>query len=202
VLLTKTGGSANGPPLVLLHDRDGDYVDLQPFADALGDHYHTFLVRAARTQMAEIEALGYFWFFESAPGRPDISTFGDALFQVEALALELENSSGRKLTLFGQGQGGVLALTMALIWPEIVGAVAVLDAGLPDNLSEFPIDLKKDCDVSVLLARLDQSLEPWEQHAGRTAADLRRRGARVDLVSDPPNGVEGAVCDWLAGSFG
>lgn len=202
VLLTKTGGSANRPPLVLLHDRNGDYVDLQPYADALGDHYHTCLVRAARTQVADIEVLGYFWYIESAPGHPEISTFGDALFQVEALALELEKTTGRKLTFVGKGQGGVLALTMALIWPEIVGAVAAVDAGLPDNIAEFPIDTKNVGEVSVLLARVDQSLGEWERQAGRTAADLRRRGARVDLVSDPPNGAEGAVCDWLAGSFG
>ena len=199
VLLTKTGGAANGPPLVLLHDRNGDYVDLQRYVDALGDHYHTCLVRAARTQMIDIEVLGYFWYIESSPGHPEMSTFGDALFQVEALGLELEKSGGQKLTLFGQGQGGVLALTMALIWPEIVGAAVAIDAGLPDSLSEFPVDLKEACDVSVLLVRLNQSLDDWEQQAGRTTADLRERGAQVDLESDSPGGAEKAVCDWLIG---
>lgn len=199
VLLTKTGGLPKGPTLVLLHDRNGDYLDLQPYADALSHHYRTCLARAARTQMIEIEVLGHFWFVETAPGLPEVSTFGDALFQVEALALELEKSSGRKLALFGQGQGGVLALTMALIWPEIVGAVVALDAGLPGNISEFPVDLKEVCDVSVLLARLNQSLDPWEQDAITTAAELRAHGATVELVSDSPSGTESAVCQWLIG---
>ncbi len=201
VLLTKTGGSASGPPLVLLHDRDGDYADLQPYADALGERFRTCLARAARTQMVDIEVLGYFWYIESAPGHPEISTFGDALFQVEALALELEKTTGQKLTFIGKGQGGVLALMMALIWPEIVGAVVAVDAGLPGNIAEVPVDLKDIGDVAVLLARADQPLDDWQPQASSAAADLRARGARVELVSDSQGGTEKAVSDWLMRSF-
>jgi pimeloyl-ACP methyl ester carboxylesterase len=76
-----------------------------------------------------------YWYIEK-DGAPEPSTFGDALVQVERALLEADPPVD---LLLGKGQGGVLALCLARLWPERIAAVATLDARLSNDVLRLPL---------------------------------------------------------------
>jgi pimeloyl-ACP methyl ester carboxylesterase len=142
VLLTRRRGPETATPFLVLHDRWGMLEDAEKLAELLGPEALTIAVRGARVQNQGGSGFthGYFWTIGPLE-RPELSTLGDALYQLELLLEDnWERYGRRKLGLLGKGQGGVMALILAAFFPDRVGKVIAIDAVLPINLPDMPFE--------------------------------------------------------------
>lgn len=169
-------------PWLVLHDRWGMLEDAEALATLLGPAALTIAVRAVRVQNRGGSGFthGYFWTIGPIE-RPELSTMGDALYQLELLLEENWARYGRrKLGLLGKGQGGMMALVLASLFPDKVEKVVAIDALLPLNLGDMPF-IPSLAGVDVVLTHADPV------PAERLAA-LQTLGARLTLTpqSDLP----------------
>ncbi len=177
LIIWKTG-QQGAEPVLLMHDRFQDESELAALADSLGQDRQAVRVRSPRTQMEDTRIKGYYWFF-GPPERPELSTLGDGLFHLETLILHLADASpSGKLALVGKGEGGVMALILAQVWPERISRVVSIDGGLPDNSASFPVDLKPAPGLPALLIRQTGDL-------AATATALAANGWAVESSDDP-----------------
>ena len=184
-LITWSEGPVDAEPVLLLHDRYADHDQLDRFRAPLAGRHRVVRVRGARTQMEDTYIKGYYWFI-GPPERPELSTFGDALHHLETLLLALAASApAGKVALVGRGEGGTMALMLALVWPERVSRVVSIGGPLPANRAEFPLELRDGEGVRALLV-------PGAGPADGTAEALRAVGWQVETASD-----EGGAVDWL-----
>lgn len=177
ILVTAPVGPVDGPPILFLHDRYGDYPDGLALANALDDEARKMAVRSARTQLAGTDVIGYFWFLGPLD-RPELTTLGDALYHLETLILELEANSGQKVGVIGIGEGGVMALLMALIWPDVLSRVGAFDAALPTNLADLPIQIRPLAGLPILLASGTEQAQSMRS----TAAQLSAMGGAIETI--------------------
>jgi pimeloyl-ACP methyl ester carboxylesterase len=185
-----------GAPAILLHDRYADLDALDALAERWVADRSVIAVRGARSQILDQFVHGYYWYLEIEPGRPELSTLGDALAQVESLLLQVAREApGGRAVLAGEGQGGVIALLLASTWPERVRAVATLDAGLPSLPAEVGLEAPGMNGLPVLLASSTSS--PVDPDAARV---LGARGATVHRVQDVQDrsGALAYVARWVA----
>ncbi len=187
-LITWTSGAPDGAPLILLHDRYLDHDQTDAIGAALAAEYRVVSVRAARTQMENTLIKGYYWFLGPLEG-PELSTFGDGLEHLERLLLTL-TESGRKATIVGLGEGGTMALMIALVWRELVSAAVSVDGPLPANIADFPIEIGSAAGLPMLLAEASRSL-------AETTAALAERGAAVERVAYAGDPLP-LITAWLA----
>lgn len=184
-LITWTTGDRDKPPVILLHDR---YLD-HDFTAALGDRLVAsncvVTTRAARTQMEMGLIKGYYWFLGPLE-RPELSTLGDGLHHLERLLLSLNEETGKRIALCGIGEGGTIALLIAMVWPELIAGVASIDGPLPLNLSDLPVDFGDINGLDILLAERDRDL-------AATTASLVARGASVSRIAADDD----AIAAWL-----
>ncbi|MQB07878.1 hypothetical protein DXT91_27955 [Agrobacterium tumefaciens] len=160
-------GPETGIPWLILHARYGD-LDA---ARTLGVKYlpaNTFRisVRSARTQTmgSLLPPKGNFWFI-GQPGRPELSTLGDGLYQLSLLLDDLRDVDGvSSLKVLGLGEGGTMALLLALSHPDRISHVTAIGAAFPANFDRMPLHVG---DVS----RLNVSLPDGD--AATRAALLR-----------------------------
>jgi pimeloyl-ACP methyl ester carboxylesterase len=170
-LITWTTGRLDAPPVLLLHDR---YLD-HDANDALGAQFaptqRVVSVRSARTQMEMGVTKGYYWHLGPLD-QPELSTMGDALSHLERLLLELNRQTGKRIALVGTGEGGSVALLIALVWRELVGGVVSIDGPLATNIADMPLTLASASGLPVLLV---------ERRADLAAShtELTARGASV-----------------------
>lgn len=166
-----SGGVAQDRPWLVLHDRYGDLAA----ARALG-LYHLgattlrIAVRSARTQTRGSLAppKGNFWFI-GPPDRPELSTLGDALYQLDLLLNDLYGVDGiARLNVLGQGEGATVALLLALIRPDLIATARLIDASFPVNFDRIPLMIG---DANALRLEL--------YGAGRDCAGLASSLARV-----------------------
>ncbi|MDR9372746.1 hypothetical protein Q5424_26840, partial [Conexibacter sp. JD483] len=75
--------------------------------------------------------VGQRWWVTGLDGEHEPATFGDALHAVEQFADGACEQWGAAPLLIGHGQGGELALALALLLGDRVGGVAAIDAALP-----------------------------------------------------------------------
>jgi pimeloyl-ACP methyl ester carboxylesterase len=174
LLSTVSRGPEGGAPVLLLHDRYQDETALTAAASQCGQDRRTICIRSARTQMSGTGILGYYWYIGPID-RPELSTFGDGLFQLERLLIEV-TSENLKADILGFGEGGVVALCLGLAWPERIASVTAYDADLPKNIDAMPIE---DRDLSGLRVRLAEGATG----GARAAQRFERRGANVETVS-------------------
>lgn len=142
LLQTRRTGPIEGQPWLLLHDRYGTLDDSSALAVHSGPDARTIAVQAPRLQTTGGlgHTHGHYWYF-GAKLTPELSTLGDALFELETLLLEIASMSRtERVGIIGGGEGGVMALLLALLWPEKLFEVVAIDAGLPHNLSDIPIE--------------------------------------------------------------
>lgn len=129
--------------------------------------------------------VGQRWWVTGLDGEHEPATFGDALAAVERLADGVREQWGGAPLLVGHGQGGALALAVALLLGDRLGGVAAVDAALPEVPGwELP---------PVALGGLPVLLLPGLQPPGeleRTRRALLAAGAR--LAEAPPS-AEAAV---------
>ena len=135
--------------------------------------------------MAGCGVRGFFWFLGPLE-RPELSTFGDGLHHLERLLLDKADTG--PVGLFGIGEGGTMALTLALIWPELVSGVVSIDGPLPETIDALPLESRAAPRVHALLVSRRRRLE-------QTRRDLSSRGVRVTLWPDAD--MQTASADWL-----
>jgi len=188
LLLSIRDGAPSGAPYLVLHGRNGSLEDAQAMGARLGEDALRIAVRGPRQQTmgGTGQVRGYYWFI--GPGdRPELSTLGDALYQLELLLLENSERLGqRRIGLYGENQGGVVALVTALIWPDRVDRLIVSDAVLPLNLSDMPLDLPPLDGLPVLLIGDAEGL-------AETADYLKAHGANPTIAASTD-----AIPDFIA----
>lgn len=141
-LLTQRRGPAEAMPWLVLHDRWGMLEDALELADLLGPDALTIAIRAPRVQNmgGTGQTKGYFWTVGPV-NAPELSTLGDGLYQLEIVLEENLAFYGKsRLGVLGKGQGGVIALLLATIFPDKVKRAIIIDATLPANLSLMPFE--------------------------------------------------------------
>lgn len=142
LLYTARDGAPQGAPFLVLHDRFGSLDDARTLGRQLGDDKLRIAVRGPRVQTAGGggTVAGYYWYFGPVE-KPELSTLGDGLYQLERLLLETCEKLGQeKVGLLGHGEGGVVAVLTAMIWPERIASVIAIDAPMPVNLDQIPFD--------------------------------------------------------------
>ncbi|MFT4248055.1 MAG: hypothetical protein QM581_08460 [Pseudomonas sp.] len=186
-LLTWTHGDGD-TPLLLLHERYQDPATMP--APPVPAGMRVIRVRSPRQQMAGISTLGYFWFLGPLQA-PEPSTFGDGLHHLESLLLELSFGPGKPASvLVGSGEGGVMALVLATLWPELLAGVVSIDGPLPHNLAGFPIEPRVPLQLPVLLIEHDRELADSAQALSALGARVQRHAAEAAPIRQ--------ALDWAA----
>lgn len=158
--------------------------DAAHLARFLHEQSRGIAVRAPRLQTSDGygEERGFFWFFGPLT-QPELSTLGDGLYQLELLLLEVSNQHGGKVKILGKGEGGVMALLIALARPDLVRAVGALDAGLPDNLAEIPLEFGPHPEQQYVLLSSEKAHGTGDAY--RRLEALGARSIRSALADDP-----------------
>lgn len=187
-LVTWTTGDAAAFPVLLLHDRYEDHNAVDGIAAKLRDDRLVVSIRSARTQMSGTDIHGYYWFLGPFD-HPELSTLGDGLQHLEALLLSVaEGRPDGSISIVGKGEGGTMALLMALLWPNLLTGAASIGGPLPQNLGALPVELNALDSLPVLLGNLSLS--------DKTGGELRRRGA---ILKQQPTVSDSDVAHWLRG---
>ncbi|MDW5596436.1 hypothetical protein VSS74_18965 [Conexibacter stalactiti] len=170
-----------------------DAARLAELAAAVAPGHRRVVPEPPRFLYVGRDHVGQRWWVTSIDGEHEPATFGDALHAVEQLAAGIRAQWAAPSLLVGDGQGGELALALALIAPELVAGVVALDAALPQVPGwERP---------AAALDGLPVLLLPGAQPSAeieRTRRELLAAGARL---SDGPPGI-GAAEAALAGPPG
>ena len=196
--------------IVALHGRGGWLDDLVPLARSLGTDLRVVVPEAARNLVNFRQTVGHVWYGGWRVERPEPSSFGDSLAQLERFVHDVRERAAEGAPtapwLLGYDQGAVLALSLAAIAPDLVsGAMAVCgclptfsDPGLLEPVpSRLPVLLVGD--------RADDSPPAAEVEA--TAARLAGCGAGVATSWIPGARALGpAVAEelrtWFDGALG
>jgi phospholipase/carboxylesterase len=131
-------GAGPHPTLVTLHGRGANALDLLGLAPPLcGGKFLMICPQGPLETPIGPEAVGYAWYPMSMGGPPDV----DAILSSQKKLLEfLDDCAQRypidpkKLALLGFSQGGVMAYSLALAYPERFAALAALSTWLPREL--------------------------------------------------------------------
>lgn len=181
VLTQRRTGTADGglAPVLLLHDRYADLDALDDLADRLTPDRLVVAVRAARAQILDQFVHGYYWYLEIEAGEPELSTLGDALAQLETLLLEVTSGTPKgRAVLVGEGQGGVVALLLASVWPEKVRTVVAMNAEAPSLPDVVGLGTARMDGLTVLLVS-----DGFSGLGSTSDAFLEERGASVERAS-------------------
>lgn len=116
---------------------------------------------------------GFSWYLGEDPALPEAASFGDALAELDLFV----ETQGRPFVVVGEGQGGALALALAIHAPARLVAVWAQAATLPSIQGWTPP--RRD------LSNVELALADWTC-AERTAAEdfLVARGARIRMFAD------------------
>ncbi|WP_373352954.1 hypothetical protein [Pseudoroseicyclus sp. CXY001] len=175
LLYTAQDGPEGGLPWLVLADKYHSLDDVRRFGEAeLPADTRRIAVRGSRVQTIGGNGVPYGAYWHIGPvERPELSTFGDALFQIEIVLGEVAERLGTPVGLLGQGQGAVLAMVLGFLWPERVREITAIGAGFPQTLSAMPVTLQQAPHITVTLRDVDA--EVLEQ----TSLVARELGASV-----------------------
>ena len=187
-LITWTEGPADTAPVLLLHDRFNDQDELQTLCDGLKAERRVIRVRGARTQMEDTYIKGYYWYYGPV-NRPELSTLGDALYHLQNLVLHLASTAPEgRISLVGKGEGGVVALLLAMVWPDRIDRLVSIDGVLPDNLDSFPLDIRRATGLPALLigdlAQFADTTTFLDDHGWSVETDSKADAVAPWLLSD------------------
>jgi predicted esterase len=198
ILAHVTAGTSSPERLsaVLLHGQNQDLGQLAEIADALKADRATYALRAPRVQTDGHAVIGHYWYYGTSLCDPEASTFGDSLFQIERFILDRAEEAPPAFNgfmLVGIDQGGVLALTLAGVWPELIHAVVAIDSCLPALPPAVNLPLKP-CSAKpiLLITSRDQNLDT------ATAQALQAQGAAVTVTSSQFSSIAAKVKAWAA----
>jgi len=140
--LRATGAACSGT-LLALHSDGADAGELLPLCLALGGDWDVLAPQASRSRNPFLSSAspddprwrayaGFSWFRRDDAGRVEPSSFGDSLWQVEQLVLELLERGDGPLYLIGYRDGATLALGAALALPDLLDGVVAIDGDFPE----------------------------------------------------------------------
>ena len=129
--------------LLALHSDGADASELLPLCLALGGGYDVLAPQAARSRNPFLSSAspddrrwrayaGFSWFRRDDAGRVEPASFGDSLWQVEQLVLELLERGDGPLHVIGYRDGATLALGAALALPDLLDGVVAIDGEFPE----------------------------------------------------------------------
>ena len=136
--LHEPAGAGPHPTLLTLHGRGANALDLLGLAPSIcGGKFLVICPQGPLETPIGPGMTGYAWYPLSMGGPPDIDTM---LASREKLETFLDQCVARypvdpkRLALLGFSQGGVMAYSLALTYPERFTALAVLSTWLPKEL--------------------------------------------------------------------
>ena len=174
----RAGTRPPAAPAVVLRGVESDGERLTALAGALAPARTLVVPQPLRHLYLSRAHVGQRWFVTSIDGDVEPATFGDALYAVEQLTTGARERWGAPPLLVGHGQGGVLALALAAIAPELLAGVVALDATLP----VVPGWERPACDAGGLPVIVLPGAQPGAD-AERTRDQLTAIGARVTVVA-------------------
>jgi pimeloyl-ACP methyl ester carboxylesterase len=170
-------GPETGIPWLVLHGRYGNLDTARRLgAEQLPADTLRIAVRSARTQTmgSLLPPKGNFWFI-GKPDWPELSTFGDALHQLSLLLYDLRDVDGvSSLNLLGEGEGGTMALVLALSHPDRINHVTAIGSAFPGNFDRMPLHIGDIARLSVSLPDGDVAVQAALR---RAVPNLSLRGA-------------------------
>lgn len=191
--------------VIALHDEGGDLDSVGSLRDAFAASFDVVALQAwrpvnVRAVSAE-DYQGYAWYMDHGPQRPEPATFGDSLWQIEQFIGDVsERSIARPLVLFGVGQGAVLALTLAMVLPDMLDGVVAVNGYVPVVRGWEPPE-RPMRGLPVLALTYGEKVP--SDSLGRSVDELRSRGGAVttrQLGTHRAMEVEatGAMNAWMA----
>ena len=129
--------------LLALHSDGADSSELLPLCAALRADFDVLAPQASRSRNPFLSSAppddprwrayaGFSWFRRDAADRPEPASFGDSLWQLEQLVLELLEQGVGPVVLVGFREGATLALGAALALPELLLGVVAIDGVAPE----------------------------------------------------------------------
>jgi predicted esterase len=118
--------------LIGLHDENSTHTEILPLLRRISDGRRVIAPRSAR--WSRFGGGGRFsWFTSVAPPLIEPIGFGDSLMQLERLLLDhvAEHEAHRDIVVVGIGQGGTMALALALLWPELIARLVAIGGFWP-----------------------------------------------------------------------
>ncbi len=187
VLVYREEGTAENASTVVvaLHGYGASSAQLLPLLRSIGKAFHIFAPDAPQPVSPHVYGNdeGQSWFTAENISNPEPSTFGDSLYQVEQFLLDVVESQNRQersqVYLLGFDQGAVLALSLACVWPELLGGVVAIQGCLPEIPGWTPPDTRMNGLPFLLVHNPADAL--LCDIMTRTEAELSRRGARVTV---------------------
>ncbi len=136
--LYEPAGAGPHPTILTLHGRGANAFDLLGLAPHLcGGKFLMICPQGPLEMPIGPDAVGYAWYPMSMGGPPDVA----AILSSQRQLLDFLNDclqrypiDVKKLALLGFSQGGVIAYSLALAYPERFAALAVLSSWLPKEL--------------------------------------------------------------------
>ncbi len=180
-------GAERRGTLVALHSDGGDARELLPLCAAIGPDFDLLAPQASRSRNPFLssappddprwrEYAGFSWFRRDDAGQPEPASFGDSLWQVQQLVLELHERGAGPVTLLGFREGATLALGAALALPELLDGVVAID-GAPPAIAGWSERFAPPADLAVAEIRADYTDPRGAADAVRKFLDERRGGA-------------------------
>ncbi len=201
LLVREDAGEAGAPTVLTLHERGGEAGSALAGARAMfGSAPRIVAAQAARpcnplqSNLARpAQYAGFSWYLGEDPARPEPASFGDSLFQLDLL---LSGERARSLILHGSGQGGVLALALALHAIDAVAAVVAENAPMP-QIAGWELPHASLAHLQCVLIGADEGavhvlrqraacvrvLQPQDDRAAAVRALLRGAGADAAAVT-------------------
>jgi len=176
------GGSGD---VVVLQRYGGSPEELVPLARALAPSSEVLLPDGPRALYTGRALLATYWYVATDHTRPDGPSFGDVLFHVEQFLLDVQERRADEdagILLVGDEQGAVLALSMALVRPELLTGVVALRGCLPEVAGWEPLARDLDGLPILLVSDPDDDTVPADRLAEAQRA-LTEAGARVSTLT-------------------
>ncbi|WP_373377652.1 alpha/beta hydrolase [Cupriavidus nantongensis] len=181
------GTDARPPRVLALHGAGADQRQLLPLLARTAPHAAIVAPKAGRWSAWTPDGQRYAWYQDLSFPAVEPIGFGDALWQLERFCAERAGGStgGRtrppdRMDIVGFGQGAVLGLVLAAVWPERFRHVIALGGYWPCIKGWQPAR-RAMAQVQVTLL-LDPSGPVGYALAQATGAELVQRGARVEVA--------------------
>jgi predicted esterase len=204
-------GTEAGLQVVALHGASATCSQLLPLCRSLPGISAIFVPEGPLPSSGRFGTLGAErdWFVEQGVGSIEPLGFADSLHQVEQFVLDTIDDVRSKgaeepsLCLLGLGQGGVMALTLSIIWPELLRGVVAIQGNLPEIPGWDP-PRREMRGLPVLLVGDTHMSDQPEGPVTRSATRLATLGAHVVLEDVPGAGrltsrLGTAISRWLQG---
>jgi predicted esterase len=207
----ENAGNNAGFYVVALHGAGATCAQLIPLCRSLTGVAGIFAPEGPLPSSGRFGTLGAEreWYVEQEERAIEPLGFADSLRQVEQFVLDsvddLPGHEGSQpgLYMIGLGQGGVLALTLSIIWPELLKGVVSIQGYLPEIPGWQPPQREMK-ELPVLLVRDAEAIGPLAGMISRSASRLACLGANVTTEDCPAARLltpqlSASILGWIRG---